>query len=95
VQYSKDNADSKKAYHSVYNFRNQLEINEKLMDLHNPNVPEEDIAVIEKIVADPSKTLNRQSFLEMYNEDNLGNSIPNTSMWLFDVFDYLKNIKNK
>ena len=95
IDMSKDKASEKKAYQSVYNYRNQLEINEKLMDLHNPNIPEEDIAVIEKVVADPSKTLNRQAFLEMYNEDNLGNSIPNTSMWLFDVFDYLKNIKNK
>lgn len=94
VELSLDKADEKKAYQSVYNFRNQLEINEKLMDLHSPNVPEEDIVVIEKTLADPKRTIDRQSFLEMYAEDNLGNSIPNTSMWLFDVFDYLKNIKN-
>ena len=95
VQYSKDNADSKKAYQSVYNFRNQLEINEKLMDLHSPNVPEEDILTIEDIIANPSKHIDRQSFLHMYAEDNLGNSIPNTAMWLFDVFDYITHIKNK
>jgi 5'-3' exonuclease len=95
IDMSYEKASEKKAYQSVYNYRNQLVINEKLMDLHNPNVPEEDITVIEKVMANPSKTLDKHTFLEMYNEDNLGNSIPNTSMWLFDVFDYLKNIKNK
>lgn len=95
IEYSKNNAESKKAYQSVYNFRNQLEINEKLMDLHSPNVPEEDILAIQNVIANPSKRIDRQSFLNMYSEDNLGNSIPNTAMWLFDVFDYITHIKNK
>jgi len=95
IEYSKNNADNKKAYQSVYNFRNQLVINEKLMDLHSPNVPEEDVLSIENIIANPSKHIDRQSFLNMYSEDNLGNSIPNTAMWLFDVFDYITHIKNK
>ena len=65
------------------------------MDLHSPNVPEEDVLSIENIIANPSKHIDRQSFLNMYSEDNLGNSIPNTAMWLFDVFDYITHIKNK
>ena len=95
IEHSKTKAEEKKAYQSVYNFRHQLEINEKLMDLHSPNIPEEDIVVIENIIANPSKRIDRQSFLSMYAEDNLGNSIPNTPMWLFDVFDYITHIKNK
>lgn len=94
IQTAFDKQEENKAYQSVYNFRNQLEINEKLMDLHSPNVPLEDINTINETLADPKRTLDRQTFLEMYSEDNLGNSIPNTSMWLFDVFDYLKNIKS-
>jgi 5'-3' exonuclease len=95
IEHSKLKAEEKKAYQSVYNFRHQLEINEKLMDLHSPNVPEEDVVVIKDIIANPSKRIDRQSFLQMYAEDNLGNSIPNTPMWLFDVFDYITHIQNK
>lgn len=81
--------DKDKRYADIYNFRNQLQINKQLMDLKNPNLPESDIEVIQYILNNPEYNFNKHKFIKMYNEDVLGESIPNVEFWFQDVFHYL------
>ena len=74
----------------IYNFRNQLLINKQLMDLHNVNIPEEDRQTIQEVLDNPNSEIHTHSFITLYNQDNLGNSIPNVQMWLYDTFNKLK-----
>jgi len=60
------------------------------MNLHEVNIPEEDIEVIEDVISNPKHALDVSAFVRLYNEDNLGNSIPNLQMWLYDNFNRLK-----
>ena len=60
------------------------------MDLHNVNIPEQDIEVINNVIHNPKSTLDVSTFVRLYNEDRLGNSIPNQQMWLYDTFNKLK-----
>jgi len=39
--------------------------------------------------------LDKLHFLKLYNEDKLGNSIPNTEIWLNEIFSYLQVYKLK
>jgi len=82
-------------YGNVINYTNQLLINRQLMDLTNVNVPAEDIITIEEVLENPNDKMDTLSFLKLYNEDNLGNSIPNTQMWLYSTFNNLKVFKKK
>jgi hypothetical protein len=76
-------------YESVDMFSHQLKINEKLMDLHNPNLSEMMKMEIEDVITQPKNTRDKSKFLTMYNMDILGNSIPNVENWLIQVFTTL------
>jgi len=76
-------------YESVDMFSHQLKINEKLMDLHNPNLSEMMLMEIEDIIIQPKNTMDKSKFLTMYQQDLLGNSIPNVEGWLINVFTTL------
>lgn len=82
-------------YGNVYNFRKQLYINKQLMDLSNPNLSEKMIEELDNILDNPNNSLNKKEFLDMYYEDNLGNSIPNVENWLVSIFTYLCTSKKK
>lgn len=82
-------------YGNVINFTNQLRINRQLMDLVNVNIPEEDVETIQTVLDNPNDQMNSLAFLRLYNEDSLGNSIPNTQMWLHSTFNNLKVFKKK
>jgi DNA polymerase-1 len=83
----------KKILESIKNYKFQLRINKKLMDLKEPNIPEEAKDEINSLVLQPKKAFNSQDFLDLYREDELGNSIPNVSMWLFNNFNELQKYK--
>jgi DNA polymerase-1 len=83
----------KRVHGSIRNFERQLEINKLLMDLENPNIPEEGINEIESTILEPYKTFDSQEFIRLYNEDDLGNSIPNVQNWLFNHFHTLSKYK--
>ena len=87
--------DQPKKLGDIYNFRHQLLINKQLMDLHNVNIPQQDIDVIDHILQNPKNTLDVSGFVRLYNEDNLGNSISNVQMWLYDTFNPLKVFSEK
>ena len=80
-------------YDKITNYAYQLFINKQLMDLKSPNIPEESIDVIQGVLQNPNKEFYRSPFLDLYKEDNLGNSIPNVQMWLHDTFEYLQHFK--
>ena len=83
----------KKIFESIKNYEFQLRINKKLMDLKDPNIPEEAIEEINSVLLEAKKVFNSQDFLDLYREDELGNSIPNVSMWLFNHFNELAKYK--
>jgi len=76
-------------YESVSMFQHQLKINEKLMDLHNPNLSSMMILELEDLISQPKSTMDKSKFLTMYQQDLLGNSIPNVENWLVNVFTHL------
>jgi len=65
------------------------------MELSEPNIPEEDIAEIEKVINNEPNKIDKLHFLKLYNEDKLGNSIPNVEIWMTEVFSYLQAYKIK
>jgi DNA polymerase-1 len=78
-----------KAFENIRNFESQLRINEKLMDLKEPNIPEESLLEIQYVIENPNKGFKSNEFIELYNQDDLGESIRNVKMWLFDKFQIL------
>jgi hypothetical protein len=63
------------------------------MDLKNPSIPDEAKEEIKSVLLEPKKSFNSQQFLDLYHEDELGNSIPNVNMWLFNNFNELQKYK--
>ena len=84
---------NKKAHSSILDFKHQLFVNEKLMDLKNPNIPDDALEEINFCVLNPNRQLDSQEFIRLYNEDQLGNSINNLQAWLFDNFNHIRYIK--
>lgn len=73
----------------IYDFRGQLQINKQLMDLEEPNIPEDAQVEIHQMMESANKEYNPTEFTELYNEDQLGQSITNLPSWLFTNFKYL------
>lgn len=78
---------------NIYNFRKQLKINEKLMDLSNPNLPKEDRNRLDELINEKPFEFNSNRFIQYYNIDNLENSIYNVNFWLNSKFNYLIKFK--
>jgi DNA polymerase-1 len=79
----------KKVHDSILNFKHQFPINKQLMDLHNPNIPLEGIEEIHAVLENPEKGFHPSDFQELYDTDNLGNSINNVQSWLYNNFHQL------
>jgi len=82
-----------KNYINIRNFEYQLRINEKLMDLRNPNIPEDSLVEIHNMIESPTKTLDSKEFIRMYEEDQLGGAINNLQNWIFSNFHSLAKYK--
>jgi DNA polymerase-1 len=82
-------------YEDICNFEKQLLVNQQLMDLTNPEIPEDSILEIDEVLNNEPSKLDKQVFLAMYNEDKLGNAIPNVEFWLSEIFNYLQTYKIK
>ena len=91
IKYSEENEKKSVSYGKVLSFKNQLLINEKLMDLHDPNIPDNSIQTIKETLVNPKETMDRKMFLKLYEEDQLENSISNVEIWLFDKFERLRH----
>lgn len=84
-----------KRYADVYNFRKQLEVNQKLMDLQNPNIPEADKEALDAIVASPKNTFDPDCFIKLYQEDQLGKTLMSPQIWLNETFAKLTKFQLK
>lgn len=83
-------------YGNVYNFRKQLEINEQLMSLENPNIPDYDIKKLEEIIKIEPYQFNQARFLQLHSSDLLERQIsPNIEFWLQNNFLYLTKYEHK
>jgi len=95
LEKSKELVNDHGLYGNIVNFEKQLLINHELMDLSDPDIPENGIEEIETVLNNEPNRLDKLSFLKIYNEDKLGNSIPNTEVWLAEIFSYLQVYKIK
>jgi DNA polymerase-1 len=82
-----------KIHRSIEQFHFQMEINRKLMDLKNPNIPDDAQLEIDYVIENPNKEFESVAFAELYKEDKLGDAIPNVSSWLWNHFTELKQYK--
>jgi DNA polymerase-1 len=80
-------------YGDIINFKKQLLINQQLMNLSSPDIPEDSLEEIEQILNNKPNKLDKLHFLKLYNEDRLQNSIPNVEIWLTEIFSYLQVYK--
>lgn len=83
-------------YGNVYNFRKQLEINEQLMSLENPNIPDYDIKKLDELLDMEPYSFNQARFLQLHSSDLLERQIsPNIEFWLQNNFLYLTKYEHK
>lgn len=86
LEHAKRNVGKSKHYQDILNFSHQLDINSKLMDLHNPNIPVEDREILDAVLTSPNTNYNPDKFVQLYKEDLLGKTLLNPQMWLNETF---------
>jgi hypothetical protein len=64
-----------------------------LMDLKNPNIPEQEKERLDLLVSSKPNSYNKTRFLQLYSEDKLENSIPGLNLWLTNNFEPLNKFK--
>jgi 5'-3' exonuclease len=69
-----------------------LEDKYRVMDLSNPMMDDKDKMFIDKFVENPHLNFLPETFVEMCEEDQIGNLIRNTDYWVRDIF---KNLLEK
>lgn len=84
-----------KKFADIYNYSRQLEINKQLMDLQNPNIPEEDRVRLDEIITTPKTYYDPNCFLHLYREDQLGKTLLNPQLWLNETFAKLTQYELK
>lgn len=89
---AKCKAESGLLHQKVVGFEQQLRINEKLMDLHKPNIPPDSLLEIHELLENPNKEFDPKTFQALYKEDGLRDSIPNLTTWLYTNFHELTKI---
>jgi DNA polymerase-1 len=92
---SKEKRTEHGLYENICNYERQLLTNQRLMDLSDPIIPEDSIIEIDGVLNNEPSKLDKLHFLKLYNEDKLGNSIPNAEFWLTEIFAYLQAYKIK
>jgi DNA polymerase-1 len=92
INTSADKIDENKLYLSVVERRHQLLINQQLMSLNGSFLSPENKQLV-KDAFNNSYELNIPIFLQLYHNDKLGESIPNTSSWLTQLFGYPNSFK--
>jgi 5'-3' exonuclease len=96
IQKGYDKHEENGIYGNVWNFRKQLMVNEQLMSLENPNIPDYDIEVLEELLVDEPHDLNQARFLQLHSSDLLERQIsPNVEFWIQNNFLYLTKYKHK
>jgi 5'-3' exonuclease len=89
INFATLNIDKNKLYASTIERNGQLLINNKLMNLKEIFLSEDNIKIISDQITTNKGHLETQTFLQMYNNDNLQESIPNVHQWLNQNFGFL------
>ena len=84
--------DEHELYARIVERKHQLEINSKLMNLQTIPLSDENIKHIQQGFSAPYE-LNSHLFMQMYVNDRLGESIPNTPSWINQIFGSLSTFK--
>lgn len=87
--YTKKNLNERIIYDKVIERKNQLIINNRLMNLKEVFISDENKKYILNVINNPNSNLDKRLFLNMYNLDVLEESIPNVENWIEIVFKYL------
>jgi DNA polymerase I len=96
IQKGYDKNEENGIYGNVWNFRQQLIVNEQLMSLENPNIPDYDLEVLEGLIVKEPHDLNQARFLQLHSSDLLERQIsPNVEFWIQNNFLYLTKYKHK
>lgn len=95
IEKSNKNLEENKLYSTIINFEYQLKINYKLMNLKDIFLTNENITLIENVLLREDIKLNKANFLIMYNNDNLGEAIPNVYYWISKNFNTLNILRQK
>ncbi len=86
LKYSRDNVKEHYLYERVLLFEHQLKTNYQLIDLRTQPIMIILTEEIDEIIKQNPPKLNLNKFLTMYENDQLGNSIPRTANWLNEIF---------
>lgn len=84
-----ENKDKHPLYQDILLRKLQLELNFKLMNLSQPNIPDSDLETVESVITNSNKNFDKSAFIQMYNEDKLGESIRDVASWVEGNFRYL------
>lgn len=95
LEHAKQNIAKSKHYGDILNFSNQLAINDRLMNLHTPNIPQEDKVLIDSLLYNPNNEYNPTRFVKLYNEDLLGKTLLSPQLWLNETFAKLTQYELK
>ena len=68
----------------------ELRKNNRVMDLSNPMLSDDDKSFIKEVTKSPIPDYLPSHFISLYEEDHLGKIIKNVDMWLKEVFENLK-----
>lgn len=91
--YTKKNLNERIIYDKVLEQKHQLLINNRLMNLKEISLSEENEIIINNCIDNPNSNLEKRSFLTMYYTDKLAESIPGVENWIELVFKYLSTFK--
>lgn len=92
IEKAAEKINENKLYLSIVERKHQLFINQQLMSLNGEFLSLENKQLV-KEAFNNSYTLNMPIFLQLYSNDKLGESIPNVSSWLTQLFGYLNSFK--
>ena len=92
IEKSTELIEENKLYLSVVERSRQLYINQQLMALDGDFLSPENKQLV-KDAFNNSYSLNMPIFLQLYHNDKLGESIPNVSSWLTQLFGYPNSFK--
>lgn len=95
LEHAKQNITKSKHYGDILNFSHQLGINDKLMNLHSPNIPVEDKELLDALIASPNNGYDPTKFVKLYNEDLLGKTLLSPQIWLSETFAKLTQYQLK
>lgn len=81
-----DQIETVAAAKKILGYKDQIEINYKLVNLLEIEFLDKDIEIIEETIASKDVTFEPELFMRLYNADGLLNAIPNVRGWLFECF---------